>query len=484
MIEWYDFVIFISLAPVLALHFFPADNPTFAFLSTLAVFAAGFIARPFGAVFFGLLGDLVGRKYSFLLSLTVMGAATLGIGVLPGYATLGALAPFLVVVCRLLQGLALGGEYGGAVIYLGEHTEKNRRGFLTSWIQTTATLSFVVALGVIALLRGMMTEESFQAWGWRLPFLFSAALFVVSLYIRLRMAESPAFAALKAAGGTSKRPLRESFLKRGNLKYILLALLGAAMGQGVVAHTAQFYALSFIQKSGVDFVQANLIALCALSLATPLYILFGWASDRISRKWIMLLGMLLAVVSYRPIFRAIEHQVNPLHKTFVRAQAEDPSEKTRDGKKWLVLEEKSFYQDGSVVTSSSLIELGEAGAVKQAPARTAIVLGAQSFVLVIGLFWLLGIMMAMTYGPIAAFLVELFPVRLRYTSLSVSYHLGSGVFGGLVPFIASSLVVSATASGQPEAFLVGLNYPIFIASLCLVIGVLYLRSDTHERKAV
>lgn len=425
MIEWYDFYIFGMLAKTISVEFFPAGNPTAALLSTLAIFAAGFIVRPFGALVFGRLGDKVGRKYTFLLTLVLMGGSTFLIGCVPGYQSIGLWAPVLVLLLRLVQGLALGGEYGGAATYVAEHAPINKRGYYTSWIQTTATLGLFLALGVILLVRSSMPESSFTAeWGgWRYPFWISLLLVGVSIYIRLNMAESPLFAELKSSGKTSGNPLRESFQNRSNFKMVLLALFGAVMGEGVVWYTGQFYAQSFLEtKCKLDFEQSRTILLWAIAAATPFFVFFGWLSDRIGRKWILMTGMLLAVLTYRPIF--------------------------------------GYFLEHSILLNHS---------------ASVITLSQEMYWRFVGLVFLLILYVTMVYGPIAAFLVELFPTRIRYTSMSLPYHIGNGVFGGLVPFIG--LLLSTSFPGDP---LVGLWYPIGITTLCLVIGVLYLDNSRDE----
>ena len=425
MIEWYDFYIFGMLAKTISLEFFPADNPTAALLSTLAIFAAGFIVRPFGALVFGRLGDKVGRKYTFLLTLILMGGSTFLIGCVPGYKSIGILAPILVLLLRLIQGLALGGEYGGAATYVAEHAPVGKRGLYTSWIQTTATLGLFVALGVILLVKSNMSEAAFTAeWGgWRFPFWISLLLVGVSVYIRLNMSESPLFAELKSSGKTAVNPLKESFQQRANFKLVLLALFGAVMGEGVVWYTGQFYAQSFLEtKCKLDFEQSRTILLWAIAAATPFFVFFGWLSDRIGRKWILMTGMLLAVLTYRPIF--------------------------------------GYFIDHSIALD---------------PTATTIVLTSDLYWKFVGLVFLLIFYVTMVYGPIAAFLVELFPTRIRYTSMSLPYHIGNGVFGGLVPFIG--LLLSTSLPGDP---LVGLWYPIGITAVCFLIGVLYLDNKQNE----
>ena len=411
MIEWYDFYIFGSLSVIMSGLFFPKDNPTAGFLLTLATFATGFAVRPFGAIFFGRIGDLVGRKYAFLVTLVLMGGATFLIGVLPTYEQVGLLSPVLLVVLRLAQGLALGGEYGGAAVYVAEHVPDKRRGFYTSFIQTTATLGLFVSLGVVLVVRTSMTEEAFKTWGWRIPFLLSVLLVAMSLYIRLRLKESPLFSHLKNEGKTSATPLRDSLGSRRNWRVILLVLFGAAAGQAVVWYTGQFYALFFLQKIlNVEFVTANVIVAIALALGTPFFIVFGALSDRIGRKKVMMAGNLIAALSYYPIYQAMKAASAPLQPV--------------------------------VMTLLIFIQV---------------------------------IFVTMVYGPIAAFLVEAFPAKIRYTSLSLPYHIGNGWFGGFTPLIASSVVA---ATGHIYA---GLWYPISIALLTFIIGSLFLKESKDVR---
>lgn len=440
LIEWYDFYIFGSLALIISTKFFPPDNPTAAFLSTLATFAAGFIVRPFGAIFFGRLGDLVGRKYTFMVTLLIMGLSTFAIGLVPEFKRIGFAAPVLVLVFRLLQGLALGGEYGGAATYVAEYSEPHRRGYRTSWIQTTATFGLFISLGVIMLTKSSMSAEAFDAWGWRVPFLLSALMVVVSYFIRKNMEESPLFAKAKKEGKTSSNPLKESFGNRYNFKFVLLALFGAAMGQGVIWYAGQFYALSFLQNvCRVDFDQTNYIIGCALLGGTGFFVFFGWLSDKIGRKQVMLAGMLLAVLTYRPIFDRMYRETQADHKVLV---SEGANLKQFDDGSILRLEDKA---QGSNMH-----------------------LGASSFWKVVLCCFILVLYVTMVYGPIAAFLVEMFPVKIRYTSMSLPYHIGNGVFGGLLPAIATYLVA------QSQDHLAGLWYPIIIAGVSFIIGLLYL----------
>ncbi|WP_353479997.1 MFS transporter [Haliscomenobacter sp.] len=478
LIEWYDFYIFGALASIISTKFFPAINPTAAYLSVLATFAAGFVVRPFGALVFGRLGDLVGRKYTFLLTLVIMGGSTFAIGLVPDYATIGAAAPILVLFLRLLQGLALGGEYGGAATYVAEHSPAQHRGYYTSWIQTTATLGLFLALGVILFTRKSMGLEQFGEWGWRIPFIVSAFLIGVSIYIRLRMNESPLFRKIKSEGKASKNPLKDSFANRANLKMVLLALFGATMGQGVVWYTGQFYALSFIEKTcSIEFVQARNIILIALGVATPMFVLFGWLSDRIGRKAIMMLGMILAIVTYRPIYKAmygladltLKKEITTKSTTFVK------NEKAEGGDLTTIFATK-VYTDGSRYEETTKVT--QTSNPRQTIANPTVVkeltLGQQGFWMMVLLIGIQVLYVTMVYGPIAAFLVEIFPTRIRYSSMSLPYHIGNGIFGGLTPYIATRLT---THLGDPFA---GLWWPIAVAGLCFVIGMIYLSNKVDS----
>lgn len=481
LIEWYDFYIFGSLATVIAGQFFPKTNPTAALLSTLATFAAGFIVRPFGALVFGRLGDIVGRKYTFLLTLVLMGGSTFAIGLVPSYESIGFAAPIIVLLLRLLQGLALGGEYGGAATYVAEHAPAERRGYFTSWIQTTATLGLFVSLGVILLTRHSLDADrqlsiaKFNDWGWRIPFLLSIVLVVVSIYIRLKMQESPMFSKLKSEGKTSVNPLKESFGHKTNLKMVLLALFGATMGQGVVWYTGQFYAQSFLENiCKIDFEQSRTILIWAIVFGTPFFVVFGHLSDKIGRKWIMMIGMLLAVVTYRPLFNELAVLSDATQKV---EQAELSkthllvSSITGTSDSLRVVKQDRFFTDGSVFhtsTTDTVYADGLRTTIK--PAVTIIKeVGDGIYWKMVGIIFLMIIYVTMVYGPIAAFLVELFPTRIRYTSMSLPYHIGNGVFGGLTPFIATLLTTIYTGNQ-----LAGLMYPILVAGICFVIGVLYL----------
>ena len=469
LIEWYDFYIFGSLSTIIAQKFFPSENPTAALLSTLATFAAGFIVRPFGAIFFGRLGDLIGRKYTFLLTLVLMGGSTFLIGCVPSYATIGGWAPFLVLMLRLLQGLALGGEYGGAATYVAEHAPANRRGFYTSWIQTTATLGLFLSLGIILGIRRLVGVEEFtNGNGWRYPFLLSIVLVVVSIFIRLRMNESPMFTKLKNEGKTSVNPLKESFGHKENFKMVLIALFGATMGQGVIWYTSQFYAQNFIlTKCNIDYEQGNSIILIAIVLATPFFILFGHLSDKIGRKNIMLAGMLLGVILYRPIFSEIYSISNTSKKAFTTEQKVSPNTFPQSNTVVVV----KNYDDGTREKITSKTVDGKVAEKKE------VVLAEKDKWTMIFLVFIMVLFVTMAYGPIAAFLVELFPTRIRYTSMSLPYHIGNGVFGGLVPFIATLIT---TLPGTNV--LSGLWYPIGVAALCFIIGGLYLSNKINHSK--
>ncbi|WP_080055667.1 MFS transporter [Spirosoma aerolatum] len=488
LIEWYDFYIFGSLAAILSTQFFPTDNPTAALLSTLATFAAGFVVRPFGALVFGRLGDLVGRKYTFLVTLVLMGGSTFAIGLIPGYATIGFWAPLLVLLLRLVQGLALGGEYGGAATYVAEYAPEGRRGYYTSFIQTTATLGLFVSLGVILLTRESLGVDTFSDWGWRVPFLLSIVLVGISILIRMRMAESPLFAKLKTEGKISKNPLAESFGKKQNLKMVLLALFGATAGQGVIWYTGQFYALSFLQKAcNVEFVQSNVIVAIALLGATPFFVIFGRLSDRIGRKAIMLVGMALGVLTYRPIYDKMYNLADlSQREEFSDARTIDRKLSKQDnGNLVTTMTTTHFYSDGLVAKDieRTVTRPDSASPAIKPELTKAVVLPNNSFWLMILLVFVQVLYVTMVYGPIAAFLVELFPTRIRYTSMSLPYHVGNGIFGGLTPFIATALVASATKANEAvpgsisKPYLQGLWYPILVASVCLIIGVIYLKTE-------
>jgi MFS family permease len=455
MIEWYDFYIFGSLAIVISPLFYPSGNNTLALIAYLSTFAVGFVVRPFGALFFGRIGDLVGRKYAFLVTLLIMGGATAAIGFLPTYASIGLVAPIILLLIRILQGLALGGEYGGAAVYVAEHVPDKRRGFYTSFIQITATLGLFLSLVVVLVVQNAMSKESFSAWGWRIPFIISIFLVGISLYIRLRMKESPIFRQLKSAGMTSAQPLKEAFTKWENLKRVLISLFGATAGQGVVWYTGQFYALFYLQTIlRVNGRSANYIIAIALLLGMPFFVFFGGLSDRIGRKWIMMLGCLLAAVSYIPIYKAMQSAAGSNVVTAVS--------------------QRNPVTGAIGLTPQAMIN----GALKPAPEVltytdfSAFLSSSIAWKLIL-LVFIQVIFVTMVYGPIAAYLVEAFPAKIRYTSLSLPYHIGNGVFGGLLPLIGLAVIA------QTGNIYAGLYYPIVVASITFIVGSLLLKETRH-----
>jgi MFS family permease len=519
--EWYDFYLYGSLAAVISKQFFSGVNETTGFIFALLAFAAGFAVRPFGALVFGRLGDLVGRKHTFLITIVIMGLSTALVGVLPSYAQAGVLAPIILVGLRLLQGLALGGEYGGAATYVAEHAPQGKRGLYTSWIQTTATLGLFLSLLVILFTRKLLGTEAFDSWGWRLPFLISVVLLAISVYIRMRLSESPVFLQMKAAGTRSRAPLTESFARWGNLRIVILALLGATAGQAVVWYGGQFYALFFLtQVLKVEAQPANLLVAAALLIATPFFLVFGSLSDRIGRKWIVLAGCLLAAVTYIPIFHGITHYANPAIES---AAASAPVTVVADpeacsfqfdpvGKKTFVrscdIAKAALAKAGVPYTNQSapagsvaMVRVGSSNlpsvdGVNMAPAEFKAASGkftkelatqlkqagypakadpAQTnYPMVLLLLVILVVYVTMVYGPIAAWLVELFPARIRYSSMSLPYHIGNGWFGGFLPPVAFALVAY---SGD---MYYGLRYPIIVALMTVVIGALFL-PETKDR---
>ncbi len=519
MFEWYDFFVYGALAAIFSKQFFAGVNETAAFIFALLVFAAGFAVRPFGALVFGRLGDLVGRKHTFLVTILVMGAATFLVGLLPTYSSVGLLAPVLLVLLRMLQGLAIGGEYGGAATYVAEHVPAARRGAYTSWIQMTATAGLFLSLLVILACRSLMSTEAFDTWGWRLPFLLSSLLLAVSVWIRLSLDESPVFKRMQEEGKGSKAPLRESFAKWSNLKIVLLALFGLSMGEAVVWYTGQFYALIFLtQVLKVEPQTANLLVAGGLVIGTPFFVIYGWFSDRIGRKPIIMAGCLLAALTYMPIFHGITHFANPAleraQETAPVTVSADPAEcslqfnpvgtsaftSSCDVAKSALVKRGVPYSNIALPTGSTAqIHVGgalvvsydakAAGAKEKAAAFDAALIAALSQArypakadpleinapMVVLLIGVLVIFAALTYGPIAAMLVELFPARIRYSSLSLPYHIGNGWFGGFMPPIAFAVIA---ATGNIYS---GLWYPIVIAGICFVVGVLFL-PETKDRE--
>jgi len=520
--EWYDFYIYGLLATILTTQFFSGVNEVTGFIFALATFAAGFAVRPFGALLFGRLGDLVGRKHTFLITMSIMGGATFLVGLLPSYATAGLFAPIALVALRLLQGLALGGEYGGAATYVAEHAPPGKRGLYTSWIQTTATLGLFAALLVVIGTRTGMGEEAFKAWGWRIPFLASLLLLIVSLWIRMKLDESPVFLSMKRAGTTSKAPLAEAFARWSNLRIVLIALLGAVMGQAVVWYTGQFYALFFLERIvRVDGATTNILTAIALALATPGFVFFGWLSDRIGRKPIILAGCLIAAVTYTSLFHALTFYANP---ALAAAQARAPVSVVADpaqcsiqfdpigknkfdttscdiAKSFLAKAGVSYQRVDAPPGSIAQIKAGETTLTAPDPrqisgaerkAAIAEFQGAAKKALtavgypdkadpaninkpmVVLILFVLVLYVTMVYGPIAALLVELFPARIRYSAMSLPYHIGNGWFGGFLPTVAFAMVA---ATGN---IYYGLWYPIVVAALTVVVGLFFL-PETFRR---
>jgi MFS family permease len=492
--EWYDFYLYGTLAVFFSALFFPPGNETAAFLASLATFGAGFAVRPLGALIFGRIGDLVGRKYTFLITIVVMGLSTALVGVLPTYSQIGIWAPILLVTLRLAQGLALGGEYGGAATYVAEHAPLGKRGHYTSWIQTTATLGFFLSLAVILGCRLGFGEEAFKAFGWRVPFLISVVLLAVSVYIRLKLQESPVFVEMKEEGRHSKAPLRESFGEWRNARIVILALLGATAGQGVVWYTGQFYALFFLQNTlKLDFQTSYFLVAAALAIGTPFFVVFGKLSDRIGRKGIMVAGCLLAALTFIPIFKGLTLSVNPALAEFearaavtvagadchfrVFAKPKTACDQARDflTKAGVNYERRAAITGQDVVTTIAGGQLSgfdekayraalDAAGYPAAPDRARMNLPAALALLVVLMLYV-----TMVYGPIAAFLVELFPTRIRYSSMSLPYHIGNGWFGGFLPFLAAALVV---LTGN---IYYGLWYPIAVAAMSGLVGLMTLR---------
>jgi MFS family permease len=521
--EWYDFYLYGLLATYISAQFFSGVNETTGFIFALAAFAAGFAVRPFGALVFGRIGDLVGRKNTFLVTMGIMGLSTFAVGLLPSYASIGVAAPVILLIMRLAQGLALGGEYGGAATYVAEYAPEGKRGLYTSWIQTTATFGLFAALLVVIGFRFALGEEAFAAWGWRLPFLISIILLGVSMWIRLQLNESPVFQKMKDEGRTSKAPLTEAFGQWGNLRWVVIALLGAVMGQAVVWYAGQFYALFFLEKTlKVDGATANILIAIALALATPFFVVFGWLSDRIGRKPIILGGCALAAITYFPLFGALTQAANPALAaaqssapiTVIANSQEcsfqfDPIGKNRFdtsscdiAKTYLAKASASYDNQEAPVGSAAIVRIGTAsftapdGATLASTDKVTAIATFQSAlkagladagypakadyeridkVAVVAILWALAMLVTMVYGPIAAMLVELFPSRIRYTSMSLPYHIGNGWFGGFLPTTAFAMVA---ATGD---IYYGLWYPVVIAAATVVVGLLFL-PETFRRK--
>ncbi len=500
--EWYDFYLYATLAPFFAALFFPSGNETAALMSAFATYAAGFLVRPFGAIVFGRIGDLVGRKYTFLVTILFMGGATFLVGLLPTFAQIGWAAPVLLVTLRLVQGLALGGEYGGAATYVAEHAPHERRGYDTSWIQTTATLGFFMALAVIGIARGVMEPKEFADWGWRIPFWLSLLLLIFSIYIRLKLHESPIFQKMKAEGKGSTSPLTDSFFKYPNNKFVLLALLGATAGQGVVWYTGQFYALFFLTITlKLDYVSAYTLIGISLLIGTPFFIFFGWLSDRIGRLKIIMAGCLIAAVTYFPLFQGLTHYVNPALETYtqknpITVEATScnfhvfvgPWSKFNDCdrvKDFLTKQGLSFKSAPSEAGKAIVTTIGTtkvegadlkqlAAVLKETGFKPSADKSQVNWVMAELILVIMVLYVTMVYGPIAAFLVELFPTKIRYTSMSLPYHIGNGWFGGMLPLTATAMVA---ATGD---IYYGLWYPVVVALFTLVVGTLFLK-ETKDR---
>jgi MFS family permease len=501
--EWYDFYLYAILAPFFAGLFFPPQNQTAALLGAFGAYAAGFLVRPFGALIFGRIGDLVGRKYTFLVTIVFMGISTVLVGFLPTYASIGFAAPVILVALRLVQGLALGGEYGGAATYVAEHAPDDKRGYATAWIQTTATVGMLLALVIIGLCRAVVDAPSFSGWAWRIPFWFSIPLLLISIYIRLKLNESPIFQRMKSQGKGSKAPLTDSFLKYPNNRYVALALLGATAGQGVVWYTGQFYALFFLQiYLKLDFIPTYILIGLSLLIGTPFFLVFGALSDRIGRKKIILAGCLIAALTYFPLFKGLTHFVNPAleqyqAKTAITVSASDCNfhiflgpwsrqtacDRAKDflGKAGLSFTSLPAMAGEAVVTKIGDIELRgwDEAKYKEALKATGYPpkanLADVNWVMTELLLVIMVIYVTMVYGPIAAFLVELFPARIRYTSMSLPYHIGNGWFGGMLPLLATAMV--ATAGN----IYYGLWYPIWVSIMTVIIGTFLVHETRHTK---
>jgi len=482
LIEWYDFYIFGTLATIISTQFFPKENATFAFLATLATFAAGLVVRPFGALFFGRLGDLIGRKYTFMVTLVLMGGSTFAIGLIPNYETIGSAAPVTILVLRILQGLAIGGEYGGAATFVAEHSPENKRGFWTSWIQTSSGIAFVFSIGVILLTKSFMQTAAWESWGWRIPFLVSALLVVISVYIRRNMSESPLYARAKAEGKTSANPLKESFGNKANLKVVLLALFGLTIGVGVISWGSIFYAQSFlIRTMSVDYDQSNSIVVTGTVLALPFCVFFGWLSDKVGRKNLLLLSMLLGIIVFRPAFQQMYQVTNLQKKTENKAALHVvvTNQLLQGTESLTTTTTEHFYTDGTVLREIRKETTSFGNVLTSDRSKTIMINGSDKWMLILMVF-VLATIAVLSYGPLAAYLVEMFPLKIRYSSLSLPYHIGFGIFGGMAPLIATYLIQKANDAHKTDYYLAGLTYPIVVMIVSLIIGLFYLRENNLQ----
>ncbi len=486
LIEWYDFYIFGTLATIISTEFFPKGNATAAFLATLATFAAGLVVRPFGALFFGRLGDMIGRKYTFMVTLVLMGGSTFAIGLIPNYETIGFAAPIIILVLRILQGLAIGGEYGGAATFVAEHSPPNKRGFWTSWIQTSSGIAFIFALGAIILTKSLMQTAAWESWGWRIPFLVSLFLVIISVYIRRNMSESPLYARAKAEGKTSTNPLKESFGNKANLKVVLLALFGLTIGVGVISWGSIFYAQSFlIRTMSVDYDQSNSIVVTGTVLALPFCVFFGWLSDKVGRKNLLLLSMLLGIVVFRPAFQQMYQVTNLQKKTENKAALHVvvTNQLLQGSESLITTTTEHSYTDGTVLREIRKETISAGNVLNSDMSKTLMVNGSDKWMLTLMVF-VLATIAVLSYGPLAAYLVEMFPLKIRYSSLSLPYHIGFGIFGGMAPLIATYLIQKASDAHKTDYYLAGLTYPIVVMMVSLIIGLFYLRENNLQTSLI
>ena len=477
VIEWYDFFIFGGLASIISSQFFPKENPTAAFLATLATFAAGLVVRPFGALFFGRLGDLIGRKYTFMATLVLMGGSTFLTGLVPSYERIGFFAPLIVLILRLLQGLAIGGETGGATTFVAEHAPVRERGFWTSWIQIAGPCGLLLSFGVILLCKNAMEPADWEAWGWRIPFLVSILLVGISLYVRKNMAESPLFAQAKEKGETSRNPLKEALGKKENLKVVLLALFGLTLGIGVASYASIVYVQNFLIKFRfLDYNQTTYIVIGGLLLGNPFYVFFGWLSDRVGRKPFLMLGLLLAIFCFRPIYAQMFQTTDLQHKTENKSAGSRVVQRQLlpDGDSLLTSTTQRVYTDGTLCQEIKKQTFNN-GTSGKTETTQSIQLNAVDLWMLIFLTTLLVIICGMSASPSTAFLVELFPLKIRYTSFSLPYHISYGIFGGMAPVIATYSIDKAKVAQATQYYLAGLTYPIVLMSISFLIGLLYLR---------